>query len=156
LNEDRLRRVLARLLDEAEFLGPHGIRAISRYHKDHPYSVWVGGREYRVDYEPAESSTRLFGGNSNWRGPVWMPLNLVLAEALTKLGIYFGEGFKVECPTGSGRLLTLREVAQEIGLRLIGTFLRSEGGGPDGVPRGHRPVYGGTAKFQADPHWRDL
>jgi hypothetical protein len=156
LNEDRLRRVLARLLDEAEFLGPHGIRAISRYHKDHPYVLWVDGREYRVDYEPAESSTRLFGGNSNWRGPVWMPLNLVLVEALTKLGIYFGDDFKVECPTGSGKLLTLREVAQEIGMRLIGTFLRSEGGGADGVARGHRPIYHGSMKFQTDPHWRDL
>jgi hypothetical protein len=156
LSEDKVRRILARMLDETEFLGPHGIRAISRYHKDHPYTLWVGGQEWRVDYEPAESSTGLFGGNSNWRGPVWMPMNLILVEALTKLGVYFGDDFKVECPTGSGQLLNLREVAQHIGNRLISTFLRSPGGGSDGQPAGHRPVYGGTEKFQTDPHWRDL
>jgi hypothetical protein len=156
LNEDKIRRILSRMLDEAEFLGPHGIRAISRYHKDHPYVLNVGGNEYRVDYEPAESSTGLFGGNSNWRGPVWMPINVLLVEALAKLSLYFGDDFKVECPTGSGRMLTLFEVAQEIGNRLIGTFLRSPGGGADGQPAGHRPVYGGTDTFQTDPRWRDL
>ncbi|HEX9413526.1 MAG TPA: hypothetical protein VF916_08475 [Ktedonobacterales bacterium] len=156
LNEDKVRRILARMLDESEFLGPHGIRAISRYHKDHPYVVQWGGQEYRVDYEPAESSTGLFGGNSNWRGPVWMPINLIFVEALTKLGVYFGDDFKVECPTGSGKLVSLREAAQEIGNRLMSTFLRSEGGGADGQPRGYRPVYGWTETFQADPHWRDL
>ncbi|MGZ6387899.1 MAG: MGH1-like glycoside hydrolase domain-containing protein [Ktedonobacterales bacterium] len=156
LSEEKLRRILARMLDEAEFLGPHGIRAISRYHRDHPYRLWVGGQEWRVDYEPAESSTGLFGGNSNWRGPVWMPMNLLLVEALTKLGFYFGEDFKVEFPTGSGNLLTLDKVGSEIGNRLISTFLRSEGGGADGQSRGRRPVYGGTEKFQRDPHWRDL
>jgi hypothetical protein len=155
LNEGKVRRILARMLDEAEFLGPHGIRAISRYHKDHPYVLNVGGQEYRVDYEPAESSTGLFGGNSNWRGPVWMPVNLILVEALTKLGLYFGDDFRVECPTGSGRMLNLREVATEIGHRLVSTFLRSPGGGTDGVPQDYRPIYGGTEKFQTDPHWRD-
>ncbi len=155
LNEDKVRRILARMLDEAEFLGPHGIRAISHYHKDHPYVLNVGGQEYRVDYEPAESSTGLFGGNSNWRGPVWMPINLILVEALVTLGIYFGDDFRVECPTGSGRMLTLSEVATEIGTRLVSTFLRSDGGGADGVPNGYRPVYGGTKTFQTDPYWRD-
>jgi hypothetical protein len=155
LNESKVRRILARMLDETEFLGPHGIRAISRYHKDHPYVLNVGGQEYRVDYEPAESSTGLFGGNSNWRGPVWMPVNLILVEAILKLGVYFGDDFRVECPTNSGRMLNLREVATEIGNRLVSTFLRSPGGGADGVPRDFRPVYGGAEKFQTDPHWRD-
>jgi hypothetical protein len=156
LDEYKIRRLLVRMLDESEFLGPHGIRAISRYHKDHPYIMNWGGQEYRVDYEPAESSTGLFGGNSNWRGPVWMPLNLILIEAVAKLGMYFGEDFKVECPTGSGTFLSLREVSSEIGRRVISTFLRSEGGGSDGQPKGYRPVYGGTEKFQTDPNWRDL
>jgi hypothetical protein len=155
LNEGKVRRLLTRMLDETEFLGPHGIRAISRYHKDHPYVLQAGGQEYRVDYEPAESSTGLFGGNSNWRGPVWMPVNLILVEAVAKLGLYFGDDFRVEYPTGSGHLLNLKEVAHELGMRLISTFLRSEGGGTDGMPRGHRPVFGGTEKFQTDPHWRD-
>jgi hypothetical protein len=149
INEDKLRRILSRMLDETEFLGPYGIRAISRYHRDHPYQLWVDGQEWRVDYEPAESSTGLFGGNSNWRGPVWMPINLLLVEALTKLGFYFGDSFTVEFPTGSGNLLTLSQVADEIGRRLISAFLRSEVGG-------HRPIYGGTEKFQTDPYWRDL
>jgi hypothetical protein len=156
LDETKIRRLLVRMLDESEFLGPHGIRAISRYHKDHPYVMNWGGQEYRVDYEPAESSTGLFGGNSNWRGPVWMPLNLILIEAVAKLGVYFGEDFKVECPTGSGNLVSLSEVSSEIGRRVISAFLRSEGGGSDGQPAGHRPVYGGTEKFQTDPNWRDL
>lgn len=156
LNETKIRRILARMLDESEFLGPHGIRSISRYHKDHPYRLWVGGQEWRVDYEPAESSTGLFGGNSNWRGPVWMPINLLLVEALTKLGFYFGDDLRIEFPTGSQNLLRLDQVAGAISQRLISTFLRSEGGGPDGTPRGHRPIYGGTAKFQTDPQWRDL
>jgi hypothetical protein len=156
LNEDKLRRILHRMLDEDEFLSPYGIRAISRYHKDHPYQLWVGGQEWRVDYEPAESSTGLFGGNSNWRGPVWMPVNLLLVEALAKLGFYFGETFKIAFPTGSDNLLTLGQVADEIGKRLISIFLRSEVDTGDGRHRGHRPVYGGTEKFQRDPHWRDL
>jgi len=156
LDENKIRRILARMLDESEFLSPHGIRAISRYHKDHPYILYAGGQEYRVDYEPAESSTGLFGGNSNWRGPVWMPVNLLFIEALVKLGIYFGDEFKVECPTGSGNLMPLSQVAREIGERLISAFLPSAGGGADGVPQGYRPVYGGTEKFQTDRYWRDL
>jgi hypothetical protein len=155
LNEDKVRRILARMLDEEEFLSPHGIRAISHVYQDHPFVLHVDGREYRVDYEPAKSSTGLFGGNSNWRAPVWMPLNVLLVEALAKLHGYFGEEFKVECPTGSGRMVTLLEVAWEIGNRLIGTFLRSPGGGPDGQPEGYRPIYGWTEKLQSDPHWRD-
>jgi hypothetical protein len=156
LGEEKIRRLIARMLDESEFLGPHGIRAISRYHKDHPYILNWAGQEYRVDYEPAESSTGLFGGNSNWRGPVWVPMNLILIEAIDKMGIYFGDDFKVECPTGSGKMLNLREVSIELGNRLISTFLRSPGGGTDGQPEGYRPVYGGTQKFQTDPYWRDL
>ena len=156
LGQEKIRRLLARMLDESEFLGPHGIRSISRYHKDHPYILNWGGQEYRVDYEPAESSTGLFGGNSNWRGPVWMPLNLILIEAVARLGVYFGDDFKVECPTGSGNMLNLRDVSNELGRRVISIFTRSEGGGADGQPAGHRPIYGATEKFQTDPYWRDL
>ncbi len=156
LGKEKIRRLLIRMLDESEFLSPHGIRSISRYHKDHPYIMHWAGQDYRVDYEPAESTTGLFGGNSNWRGPVWMPMNLILLEAVAKLGVYFGDDFKVEFPTGSGNQMNLREVAAELGKRIIGTFLRSEGGGEDGQPAGNRPVYGRTEKFQTDPHWRDL
>jgi hypothetical protein len=148
VNEDKLRRILARMLDEERFLGPHGIRSISRWHLDHPYSLDVAGIEYRVQYEPAESTTGLFGGNSNWRGPVWFPINLLLIRALITHYRYYGDGLKVECPTGSGTMMTLFEVAQELSRRLAGTFLR------DG--EGRRPVYGGTRLFQEDPHWRDL
>ncbi len=148
VNEDKLRRILARMLDEERFLGPHGIRSISRWHLDHPYSLNVDGIEYRVQYEPAESTTGLFGGNSNWRGPVWFPINLLLIRALITHYRYYGDGLKVECPTGSGTMMTLFEVAQELSGRLAGTFLR------DG--EGQRPVYGGTRLFQEDPHWRDL
>jgi hypothetical protein len=156
LNEDKLRRILARMLDESEFLSPYGIRAISRYHKDHPYGFWVGGQEFRVDYEPAESSTGLFGGNSNWRGPIWMPINVLLVEALAKLSLYYGDTFKVECPTGSGVLMTLDQVAVELSRRLQSIFLRAEGADVPVDQRGRRPVYGGTEKFQHDPYWRDL
>jgi hypothetical protein len=148
VESDRFRRVLSKLLDEAEFLGPHGIRALSKYHTQHPYVFNVNGHEYRVDYEPAESSTGLFGGNSNWRGPVWMPVNYLIIESLQKYHYYLGEDFKVECPTGSGNFLTLWEVASLIAQRLIGIFERDDSG--------HRPVYGGLEKFQTDPHWRDL
>jgi hypothetical protein len=148
LDPDRLRRVLRFMLDEQEFLSPHGIRAVSRFHKDHPYSLSVNGMEHRVDYEPAESSTGLFGGNSNWRGPIWFPVNYLLIESLQKFHHYLGSDYKVECPTGSGQMMTLREVAAEISRRLTRIFLR----GPDG----RRPAYGGTEKFQNDPHWRDL
>jgi len=148
VNEDKLRRILARMLDEERFLGPHGIRSISRWHLDHPYVFNVEGVEYRVQYEPAESTTRMFGGNSNWRGPVWFPVNVLLIRALLQHYRYYGDELKVECPTGSGTMMTLLEVAQELSHRLVATFLR----GSDG----HRPVYGASTTFQEDPHWRDL
>ena len=144
----QLRSVLQVMLDESEFLAPHGIRAVSSFHREHPYKLEVNGQVHRVDYEPAESSTGLFGGNSNWRGPVWFPVNYLLIESLQKLHHYHGDDFKVECPTGSGNLLTLWEVATELSRRLAGIFLRSDDG--------RRPVHGGVEKFQADPHWRDL
>jgi hypothetical protein len=147
VNQDRLRRILSRMLDENEFLSPHGIRALSRYHADHPFVFSVNGNEYRVDYLPAESDSGMFGGNSNWRGPVWMPVNALLIRALLQYYLYYGDSFKVECPTGSGNLMNLFEVSHEIANRLIGIFLRDE--------TGRRPVYGGSEKFQTDPHWRD-
>ncbi|HEX6521564.1 MAG TPA: hypothetical protein VF070_16415 [Streptosporangiaceae bacterium] len=147
-DETRLRRILSRMLDEQEFLGPHGIRSVSRWHADHPYVLKLGGEEYQVRYLPAESDTGMFGGNSNWRGPVWFPVNMMLIRALLNLYVYFGDGFTVECPTGSGRKLNLYEVAREISNRLISTFLP----GPDG----RRPVHGGQSLLQDDPHWRDL
>jgi hypothetical protein len=146
-NRTRLSRILRYMLDEAEFLSPFGIRALSRYHLEHPYVLRVGSAEYRVTYEPAESSTGLFGGNSNWRGPIWFPVNYLLIESLQKFHYFFGDGFKVEFPTGSGNRLTLWEVAAELSKRLARPFLR----GADG----RRPVYGGTEKFQTDSHWRD-
>ena len=148
LNKSKLERVLAYLLDENEFFGPHGIRSLSRYHLDHPFVFHAGGQEYKVQYLPAESNTGMFGGNSNWRGPVWMPVNALILRALLNLYQFYGDDFTVECPTGSGRFLTLFEVAQELSRRLAGTFLRDA--------NGQRPVYGATAKFQNDPHWRDL
>ncbi len=148
LNKTKLERILGYLLDENEFLGPHGIRSLSRYHQDHPFSFWVGHQEYKVQYLPAESDTGMLGGNSNWRGPVWMPVNVLIIRALLNLYTFFGDEFKVQCPTGSGRYLTLFEVAKEIQRRLAGIFLRDA--------TGRRPVYGGTSKFQEDPHWRDL
>ncbi|HUR70549.1 MAG TPA: hypothetical protein VMZ02_01095 [Candidatus Limnocylindrales bacterium] len=148
LNKKKLERVLAHMLDENEFLGPHGIRSLSRYHLEHPFVFTVAGHEYNVRYLSAESNTGMFGGNSNWRGPVWMPVNILLIRALMNLYTFYADDFKVECPTRSGRYLTLFEVAQELVRRLTGTFLRND--------NGQRPVYGGTAKFQEDPHWRDL
>jgi hypothetical protein len=145
---DRLQRVLRYLLDEREFLSPHGVRALSRYHKDNPYVLPVNGRDYRVDYEPGESSTGLFGGNSNWRGPIWFPVNYLLVESLQKFHHYFGDALKVECPTGSGQFMTLDEVAGELSRRLSSIFLRDD--------RGERPVLGDVARFQQDPNWRDL
>jgi hypothetical protein len=136
------------MLDEERFLGPHGIRSISRWHLDHPYVVHVGGSEYRVQYEPAESTTGLFGGNSNWRGPVWFPINLLLIRALISHYRYYGDELRVECPTGSGTMMTLFEVAMELSRRLVSIFLPGEDG--------RRPVYGETRLFQEDPHWRDL
>jgi len=147
LNPDRLRRILGKMLDENEFLGPHGIRSISKYHERHPYIFYVNGAEYRVDYLPAESNTGMFGGNSNWRGPVWMPVNAMIIRALLQFYLYYGDSFKVECPSGSGMEMNLFEVAKEIAQRLTRIFLRDQ--------HGRRPVYGGTEKFQADPHWRD-
>jgi hypothetical protein len=148
LDATRLRRVLSAMLDEQEFLGPHGIRALSRHHADHPYVFTVSGQEYRVSYLPAESDNGMFGGNSNWRGPVWMPVNVLIIRALLHYYMYYGNEFRIECPTGSGRLMTLYQVAEEITRRLAAIFLR----GADG----RRPVYGATLKFQDDPHWRDL
>ncbi len=147
LNQTRLRRVLAKMLDENEFLSPYGLRSISRYHADHPYVIHVGGQEYRVPYLPAESDTGMFGGNSNWRGPIWMPLNALIIRALLQYYFYYGNDFTVECPTGSGRHMNLYQVAEEISRRLANIFLRDKDG--------RRPVYGGTRKFQEDPHWRD-
>jgi hypothetical protein len=147
LNPERLRRILAKLLDEAEFLSPYGIRSISRFHADHPYVFHVGGQEYRVDYLPAESNTGMFGGNSNWRGPIWFPVNALIIRALLNFYLYHGNSFRVECPTGSGKMMNLFEVAKEIAGRLTRIFLRND--------RGRRPVYGGTEKFQTDPHWRN-
>jgi hypothetical protein len=147
VNPERLRRILSRMLDENEFLSPYGIRSLSKYHERHPYIFKVHGQEYRVDYLPAESNTGMFGGNSNWRGPVWMPVNAVLIRALLNFYAYYGDDFKIECPTGSGKMMNLFEVAKEISDRLSRIFLRDE--------RGRRPVYGGIEKFQTDPHWRD-
>jgi Mannosylglycerate hydrolase MGH1-like glycoside hydrolase domain len=148
VNPERLRRILTKMLDENEFLSPYGIRALSRFHKDHPYVFRVEGQEHRVDYLPAESDSGMFGGNSNWRGPIWMPVNVMLIRALLNFYAYYGDTFKIECPTGSGTMMNLFEVAKEIADRLTRIFLR------DGS--GHRPVNGGTEKFQTDPHWRDL
>ena len=148
LNEDKLRRVLAKMLDENEFFSPYGIRSLSRFHAEHPYVFNTGGQEYRVAYLPAESDTSMFGGNSNWRGPIWMPVNGLVVRALLQYYSYFGDEFKVECPTGSGRLMTLYQVAEEIARRLSSIFLKDKDG--------RRPVYGGTQKFQEDAHWRDL
>jgi hypothetical protein len=148
LNKHELKRVLAYMLDEKEFLGPYGIRSLSRYHLDHPFVFRLGDQEHRVHYLPAESNTGMFGGNSNWRGPVWMPVNALILRALINLYQFYGDDFRVECPTGSGRQMTLFEVAQELSRRLTSTFLRNA--------EGQRPVYGGSAKFQDDPHWRDL
>jgi hypothetical protein len=148
LDETKLRRVLAVMLDEKEFLSPYGIRALSRIHAEHPYVFHVGSQEYRVSYLPAESDSGMFGGNSNWRGPIWMPVNGLIIRALLQYFAYYGKDLTVECPTGSGRYLTLYGVAEELTHRLASIFLRDH--------RGRRPVYGGTAKFQEDPHWRDL
>jgi hypothetical protein len=148
VNRHRLKRVLGYMLDENEFFSPYGIRALSRYHRDHPYRLAVNGTEHRVDYEPAESSTSLFGGNSNWRGPVWFPVNFLLIESLQKFHFFLGDSYKVECPTGSGQTANLWQVAGDISQRLTRIFTRDQ--------NGRRPVFGGTEKFQNDPYWRDL
>jgi hypothetical protein len=148
VNADQLRQVLKIMLDENEFLSPYGIRALSRAHCDQPYVLPVNGVEHKVHYEPAESSTGLFGGNSNWRGPIWFPVNYLLIESLQKFHHYLGDDFKVECPTGSGRYLTLWEVAAEISRRLSRIFLCDK--------EGQRPVHGADERYRDDPHWRDL
>jgi len=147
LDKSKLSRVLARMLDEDEFLSPYGIRSISQIHREHPYVLNVGGAEYRVDYLPAESNSGMFGGNSNWRGPIWFPMNLLLIRGLVTLYAYYGDAFTVECPTGSGQQMTLWQVSQEISLRLTRIFLQDDDG--------RRPVYGGLEKFQTDPYWHD-
>ncbi|MGY6217735.1 MGH1-like glycoside hydrolase domain-containing protein [Methylolobus aquaticus] len=146
--EDKLRRILSRMLDENEFLGEFGIRALSRFHQESPFVFHANGHEFRVQYLPGDSDSGMFGGNSNWRGPVWMPVNLLLYLALIRLYTYYGDEFRVECPTGSGQQMTLLEVAKELGERLTRLFLRS--------PERRRPVFGTADKFQEDPHWRDL
>ena len=146
-NKEKIKQILAYLLDESEFLGPFGIRSMSRYHLDHPFAFNLGGQEYKVQYLPAESNTGMFGGNSNWRGPVWMPVNGLLIRSLLNLYQFYGNDFTVECPTGSGNQMTLFEVAKEIANRLASIFLRDK--------TGKRPLYGGTKKFQEDPHWKD-
>jgi hypothetical protein len=146
-NKKKVERILAYMLDEKEFFGAYGIRSLSKYHLEHPFMLKVDGSEYRVDYRPAESNSAMFGGNSNWRGPVWMPMNALLIRGLLNLYQFYGDDFKVECPTGSGIYMTLFEVAKEIARRLSSIFLRDASG--------RRPVYGGARKFQEDPHWKD-
>jgi Glycosyl hydrolase family 63 C-terminal domain len=147
LDETKLRRVLARMLDENEFLSHYGLRSLSRYHAERPYVTHAGGQQYRVAYLPAESDTGMFGGNSNWRGPIWMPVNALVIRALLHYYAYYANDFTVECPTGSARQMNLYQVAEELGRRLANIFLKN--------PDGWRPVNGGTRKFQEDPHWRD-
>lgn len=147
VNQERLRRILTRMLDENEFLSPYGIRSLSRYHLEHPYVTEVRGERFQVQYLPAESDSGMFGGNSNWRGPIWMPVNGLIIRALLQYYLYYGDSFTIECPTGSGNMMNLFEVSKEISDRLTRLFLRDE--------NGRRPVFGGAQKFQSDPHWRD-
>jgi hypothetical protein len=147
-SRERLVRVLRYLLDEEEFLSPHGVRSVSRVHAREPFVFRVGGAEYRVDYVPGESTTGLFGGNSNWRGPIWFPVNYLLVEALERYHHFYGDSLRVECPHGSGRMLTLGEVAAEIARRLVGIF-RADA-------RGYRPWHGVDRRYAEDPHWKDL
>jgi hypothetical protein len=147
VDRDQLRRLLTVMLDETEFLSPHGIRALSRAHRDHPFVLRLDDTEQVVDYEPGESTNALFGGNSNWRGPIWFPINYLLIESLQKFHYFYGDDFTVECPTGSGKMMTLWEVTTELSQRLSSIFLRTGG---------RRPVYGSIERFQTDPHWRDL
>jgi len=147
LDETKLRRVLSKMLDENEFLSEFGIRSLSKFHEKHPYELQVGGQEYRVGYLPAESDSGMFGGNSNWRGPIWMPVNGLIIRALLQYYSYYGDDFTIECPTGSGKMMTLYQVAEEIGRRLANIFLADKDGS--------RPVFGGAMKFKDDPHWKD-
>jgi hypothetical protein len=145
VDQDKLRQILKKMLDENEFLSEYGIRALSKYHRDHPFEFRIEDNDYTISYEPAESSSGLFGGNSNWRGPIWFPVNLLIIEALQKFHYYLGDSYRVECPTGSGKYMNLWEVANEIAHRLIRIFKKDKSG--------RRPVYGGTEKFQSDPYW---
>jgi hypothetical protein len=147
VNRDRLRRILRVMLDETEFLSDYGVRSLSKFHEHNPYVLQLDGTIHSVNYEPAESKTEMFGGNSNWRGPVWFPVNYLLIESLQKFDYYYGDDFKIEFPTGSERMLTLWQVAQELEKRLTKIFLRDESN--------KRPVYGATEKFHTDENWRD-
>ena len=148
VNDERLRQILLRMLDEDEFLSPYGLRSLSKYYESHPLSRTIGGESYSIAYEPAESTTALFGGNSNWRGPVWFPPNYLIIEALQKFDFYYGDGFKLECPARSGIYLSLWEISAELSRRLISIFERTGSSS--------RPVFGGISQFQSDPHFRDL
>jgi hypothetical protein len=148
LTRNRLISVLKYMLDEREFLSEYGVRSLSKYHQEHPYHLTLGHQTYTITYEPAESRSNLFGGNSNWRGPVWMPINFLIIESLQKFHHYYGDSLKVECPTGSKQMMTLNEVATELSVRLNRLFQRNAAG--------MRPIYGNTRPFQEDPHWRDL
>jgi hypothetical protein len=145
VNHQKLARVLKYMLDESEFLSPYGLRSLSRYYQDHPYTFEMNGVSHRIDYEPAESTTDMFGGNSNWRGPIWFPVNYLMIESLQRFHSFYGETFKVEFPTGSGNLLSLGEVAAELSRRLVHIFLEDK--------QGRRAVFGGVEKFQRDPDW---
>jgi hypothetical protein len=147
LSETNLRRVLTIMLDEKEFLSQYGIRALSRIHGEHPYILNISGNEYKVSYLPGDSDSGMFGGNSNWRGPIWMPVNMIIVRALFNYYQYYGNDFMIECPTGSGNMMNLYQVAEEISRRLSTIFLKDESG--------HRPVYGNIQKFQEDPLWKD-
>jgi len=142
-----MKKLLSRMLDETEFLSEFGVRGVSRYHLDHPYVFDRGGERASVDYEPGESTSNIFGGNSNWRGPIWMPVNYLIIESLQKFHHYYGDDFTVECPTGSGKFLTLLGVSEELTRRLTRLFLRDD--------KGRRAVFGANEKFQTDPHFRD-
>jgi hypothetical protein len=147
VNPERLRRILSKMLDENEFFCPYGIRSVSKFHNENPYILYVGGQEYRVDYLPAESNTGMFGGNSNWRGPVWMPINVMIIRALQQFYLYYGDNFKIECPTDSGDMMNLFEVSKDLSKRITKIFTLDK--------QGRRPVFGGAEKFQTDPNWRD-
>ena len=147
-SRERLTHVLKYVLDESEVLSPHGVRALSKIHESNPYSFWAGGEEYRVTYVPGESTGRMFGGNSNWRGPIWFPVNYLLIEALERYHHFYGDSFEVECPVGSGTMMNLEQVAHELSRRLASLFL------PDAS--GRRPCHGDESRFAEDPHWRDL
>jgi hypothetical protein len=148
VNRERLLRVLTYMLDEKEFLSPYGIRSLSRFHLDHPYRLCMMGNEYRVGYEPAESRTGTFGGNSNWRGPIWFPMNFLIIEALQRFHYYYGDELVVDFPTGSGRKLTLWQIAAELSMSLSRIFLRDK--------EGRRAACGSNEKLQSDPYWRNL